>query len=537
VLLGAPLMVAAVLVAIAPPAVARRSPHSEQSATTDASARADVAQFRRRLDAILVQQHATKGNWGLLIVDRDTGEPLYELNSDHFFAPASTAKLFVTALALSTLGPDYRFRTTVEAKNAIDSAGRLASDLMLIGRGDPDLSNVAFPFAGKVERNGPAEKALMDVADAVVAKGLREVDGDIIADDSYFPYDPYPAKWTVGDLFFEYAPPINALTFNENVVTVIVEPGSREGDPARVSSEPAAALESLSYDILTTSGGEPQFAVVRQPGLDFVLLRGAIPVGRAPARVNLAMTQPAETAGLAFKQLLEARGVRVTGQVRVQHSAPPVTTAAGDPVLSSDEPKMPLPNPVVLTERLSPRLLDDIRLTNKVSQNLHAEILLRTVGREKFGVASTAGGLKAERDFLQAAGIPNDEVILSDGSGLARDDLVTPRAVVALLRYVASQPWGPQFLSTLPVAGTDGTLEDRMKNTPATGLIQAKTGTIEHDYGLAGYATTVRGEYLAFAIYSADSPQKPHDADMAIDAIAEAMVQMLGSPRAARKKK
>lgn len=497
-----------------------------------------MARFRAQLDAILAQQHASRANWGVLITDRDTGEILYDLNSQRFFAPASTAKIFVTALSLGTLGPDYRFRTTLEAKNAIDSSGRLASDLILVGRGDPDLSNVKFPFAGRVERDGPSEKGLADLADAVVAKGLREVDGDIVADDSYFPYDPYPAKWTIGDLFFEYAGPINALTFNENVVTVVVEPGSRESDPARIESEPAAALESFSHDVLTVgSGGQPQFAVVRQPGLDFVLLRGTIPLGHAPARVNLAMTQPAETAGLALKQLLESRGVRVTGQVRVQHSPPPVTTASGDPVMVPNTPVLPLPNPAVLAERQSPRLIDDLRLTNKVSQNLHAEILLRTVGREKFGLGSTAAGLKVERDFLRAAGIADDEVILSDGSGLARDDLVTPRAVVALLRYAAQQPWGAQFLSTLPVSGTDGTLQDRMKNTPAAGLIQAKTGTIEHDYGLAGYATTAGGEYLAFAIYSGNNPQKPHDGDLAIDSIAEAMVQTLGPQRTARKKK
>ena len=521
--------------AFAEPFVAR-VPHSSQNRAQQA--RADVARFRGRLEAILAQEHASKANWGVLIIDRDTGETLYDLNSRRFFAPASTAKIFVTALALATLGSDYRFRTTLEAKNAIDSSGRLASDLTLVGRGDPDLSNVKFPFAGRIERDGPAEKGLADLADAVVAKGLREVDGDIIADDSYFPYDPYPAKWTIGDLFFEYAGPINALTFNENVVTVVVGPGSREGDPARIETEPAAALQSFSHDVLTTAaGGQPQFAVVRQPGLDFVLLRGTIPAGHAPARVNLAMTQPAETAGLALKQLLESRGVRITGQVRVQHSPPPVTTASGDPVIVPNTPALPQPNPVVLAERQSPRLIDDLRLTNKVSQNLHAEILLRTVGREKFGLGSTAAGLKIERDFLRAAGIADDEVILSDGSGLARDDLVTPRAVVALLRYAAGQPWGGQFLSTLPVSGTDGTLQDRMKNTPAAGLIQAKTGTIEHDYGLSGYATTAGGEYLAFAMYSGNSPEKSHEGDLAIDSIAEAMVQTLGPKRPAKKKK
>ncbi len=152
----------------------------------------------------------------MVVVDRDTGETLYALNADHFFAPASNAKIFTTALALATLGADYQFRTTLESSGTLGSDGRLAGDLILVGRGDPDLSNRKFPYAGNGEREGPVDRVLAEMADAAVAKGLREVDGDIVADDSYFPYDPYPAGWTAGDLFFTFGAPVSAIAFNDN---------------------------------------------------------------------------------------------------------------------------------------------------------------------------------------------------------------------------------------------------------------------------------------------------------------------------------
>jgi serine-type D-Ala-D-Ala carboxypeptidase/endopeptidase (penicillin-binding protein 4) len=190
----------------------------------------------------------------------------------------------------------------------------------------------------------------------------------------------------------------------------------------------------------------------------------------------------------------------------------------------------------VLAEHISPPLIESIRLTNKISQNLHAEIFLRTVAREKAGVGSIDEGLKLEQQFLQAAGIADGDVVLSDGSGLARDDLVTPRAIAQLLSYANRQPWGRDFLSTLPIAGVDGTLEDRMKDTRATGLIEAKTGSTEHVHALSGYATTLRGEYLIFSIFGNNDTQKAHDASVTVDAIATAMVEMLGPPPQPKKK-
>ncbi len=512
-----------------PSSAAQKAGPSEQPAA--------LARFSARVQAALTEAHAARGNWGILVADRDTGEILYDLNSDHFFMPASNAKIFTTALALATLGRDYRFRTTLESQAALESDGRLAGDLRLVGRGDPDLSNRVFPFAGRFERNGSVEKVLAEMADAAVAKGLKEVDGDIVADDSYFPYDPYPAGWTTGDLFFTFGAPVSAIAFNENAFTIEVQPGTRIGSPAAIATEPNAASDAFRSEITTSpAGSEPDFAVVRQPGINFILVRGSIPLGHAPIPLDFAMTQPAETAALTLKQLLEARGVRVMGSALAQHAPPPESTAAGAPVFPSTGPPASPPPAVVLAEHLSPPLIESIRVTNKVSQNLHAELLLRTVGREKTGLGSTAAGLQVERDFLAAAGIADGDVVLSDGSGLSRDDLVTPRAVVALLRYVARQPWGADFLSTLPVAGVDGTLEDRMKDTPARGRIEAKTGSHEDAHALSGYATSESGESLVFAIFGNNNRQHGPDATTALDAIATAMVETLGAePRAMKK--
>ena len=510
---------------------------SETDATEHATGRPDVARFRARVDAALGQGNAAKLNWGIEVADRDTGETLYELNGDHFFTPASNAKVVTTALALATLGSDYRFRTTLEAKSAIGTDGRLAGDLILVGRGDPDLSNRRFPYSGRGDRAGPIEKVLAEMADEAVAKGLREVDGDIVADDSYLPYDPYPVGWSSGDLFFAFGAPVSAIAFNDNTISVEIGPGAHVGDPAVIRTEPASALGAFTEEITTGAPDTPSdFAVVRQPGLNFILLRGTIAVGRTPTRVEIAMTAPAETAALALRQLLEARGVHIIGTTRAQHAPPPFSNAAGEPIIPETSAPLPEPNPVTLAEHISEPLLETIRLTNKMSHNLHAELLLRAVGHQKLGVGSTAAGLKAEREFLKTAGVADGDILLSDGSGLGRDDLVTPRGIVTLLRYAARQPWGKDFLSTLPVAGVDGTLEGRMTGTAASGMIEAKTGEIEHVRALSGYATTLRGESLVFAIFYNNNPQHGPGTTAPVDAIATALVELLGTaPHSAKK--
>src|ERR1700741_3639930 len=530
-----------ILFAIARPFAAQKpccssKPGQQSNASTTGKIRPDIERFRSRLDVVLSEAHTRKADWGVLIANRDTGETLFELNADRYFTPASNAKLFTSVFALATLGTGYHFHTTLEAIATLGADGKLAGDLLLVGRGDPDLSNRKFPFLGKVEHDGPTEKILAEMADAAVARGLKEVDGDLVADDRYIPFDPYPAGWSVGDLFFTFGAPVTAIAFNDNSLTITMSPGAHAGDPADIIVEPTEAVAGFTRQITTSAPGiDPQLAVVRQPGPNFLLLRGSVPLGHAPVKLDLAITNPAETTVRTLKQLLEARGVRIKGGIRVDEApAPQSLKPGGAQVLLSSElksgKKTSAANALVLSEHVSPPLLESVRVMNKVSQNLHAELFLRTIAREKTGIGSAEIGLKLEQDFMKSVGVAEDDALLTDGSGLSTNNLATPRAVVALLQYAIHQPWGPDFMATLPIAGVDGTLEDRMKGTPAAGLIQAKTGGLEHVHALSGYATTLGGEYLVFSIFVNNDPEKGRDAIAAIDAIALAMVETLGAP-------
>ncbi|MBI3669496.1 MAG: D-alanyl-D-alanine carboxypeptidase/D-alanyl-D-alanine-endopeptidase [Acidobacteria bacterium] len=475
---------------------------------------ADVAAFRRRVEAALSEARADKGTWAVLVTDAASGEVLFALHPQRYFMPASNTKLFTTALALATLGPDSRFRTTIETRGTLRRSGRLDGNLVLVGRGDPNLSNRKFPFVQKVERDGPPEKVLAELADAVVARGVGQIAGDILADDSYFSTERFPSGWTIDDMMWGYGAAVSALSVNDNTLVLELRPGEREGDPAWFGVEPWAAYYKIQSEVRTgPKGSERKLEVVRDPGSRVFLVRGTMPAGAEPHTLTFAVEEPAEHAAALLKRLLEARGVRVYGEARARH-APDTSPGA----------------PTVLAEHVSVPLADAIRPINKMSLNLHAELLLRTAAREKVGAVRMEDALKLAQEFFKSAGIEEGDFALSDGSGLSRRDLVTPQAVVKLLQYVAQQPWAETFRSTLPVAGQDGTLEDRMKNTPAAGRIWAKTGTLEHVNALSGYATTLQGAKLIFSIFGNNYLLRSRDANGVIDAICVAMIEELGPP-------
>ena len=509
-------------------AAAQTSGSKAHAAAAPTKNRKDVARFSSRVQTILNDAHAQKAFWGILVVDRDTGATLYDLNADRLFTPASNAKIFTTSLAMATLGPDFRFRTTLETSGKIAPGGVLTGDVVLVGRGDPNLSNRKFPYAGKIEHDGPVEKILAEMVDEAVGKGVTQIDGDIVADDSFYPYDPYPPGWSIGNIFFSFGAPVSAIAFNDNSITVTILPGAGVGEPASVDVEPPAAAETFSRDIKTVDvSAKAEVGVVRQPGPNFLLLHGQIPLGHAPIKLDLAMPDPAETAALTLKQIFESRGVRVSGGARVHHAAPP-EIYPDTPVVLGPLPAAADPNTTVLAEHMSLPLYEAIQLTNKVSQNLHAELLLRAVGYQKKGFGVTDAGIWALQDFLMSAGIDAEDVILTDGSGLARDDLVTPRATVQMLRFDENQAWGQQYIETLPVAGVDGTLNDRFVGTPAAGRIMAKTGSEDHIRALSGFATTAGGERLIFSIFGNNNPQHARESAATLDAIAVAMVETIG---------
>ncbi len=504
-----------------------KSPHSRAGAVNVKLAeRADVARFRQRAEAALSVSGPDKGFWGVLVTDAATGEVLYARNAGNYFAPASDAKLFTTALALATLGPDYRIRTTVSASGALDADGRLSSDLVLTGRGDANLSNRKFPYEKKVERDGPPERALAALADSVVARGVKEIDGGVVADDSLFHLERFPSGWTIDDMLWSYGAAVSAIAVDDNTFTIEVRPGEREGDGVAFTVDPASDFYTVENTLRTSArGSEEKLTAAREPGSRTIRLSGTIPAGAPPRKLVFAVEEPAEYAAALLARLLEARGIKIHGGARGRH--------AGDPELS----RANRPAETILAEHTSAPLAEDIRQMNKNSLNLHAEPLLLLAAHEKTGATTYKEAVKFAAEFFKAAGIAEGDVVLTDGSGLSRRDLVTPRAIVQMLHYAAAQPWGELYRSSLPVVGEDGTLSDRMKNTSAAGRIFAKTGTIEHVVSLSGYATTARGARLIFSILGNNNNLHAQEADMVLDAIAVAMIEELGPAPVTKKRK
>jgi D-alanyl-D-alanine carboxypeptidase/D-alanyl-D-alanine-endopeptidase (penicillin-binding protein 4) len=503
------------LFSFAPTAYSQRAPKKPKE-------RADVAKFRARADAILSAAKAGKGHWGVLIVDAATGETLYAHDPEKYFTPASNTKLFTTIPALALLGPNFRWRTTLESRGALDTLGRLRGDVVLVGRGDPNLSNRKFPYGTAVERDGPPEKVLAELADQLVARGIKQIEGDIVADDSYFPAERYASGWAIDDMTFSYGAPVSALAVNDNTLIVELRPADSEGAPAWFGVEPWAEFYEFVNEVRTAAAGaKADVSADREPGSRRVVLRGSIALAAEPRRISLAVEEPAEFAAALLKRLLESRGVRIYGHARAQHESTALATE----------------NPVILAEHVSGPLLDDVRLVNKISQNLHAELLLRAIGREKGTAGSTAAALQVVQEFFKSIGIREGDVATYDGSGLSRLNLVTPRATVTLLAWAAKQPWAEPFIATLPVSAQDGTLAERMKATPAAGRIHAKTGTLGSVNALSGFADTLHGARVVFSMFGNAHNLRGAEATAVHDSLCVALVEELGAPPPSKKKK
>jgi D-alanyl-D-alanine carboxypeptidase/D-alanyl-D-alanine-endopeptidase (penicillin-binding protein 4) len=488
--------------------------------------RADVARFRQRVETALSASGPDKGFWGMLITDAATGQVLYARNAGNYFTPASDAKLFTTALALGTLGPEYRVRTTISTTGTLDQNGQLSGDLVLTGRGDANLSNRKFPYDKKVERDGLPEKALAALADAVATRGVKEIEGSVIADDSFFPLERFPDGWTIDDMLWSYGAAVSAIAVDDNTFTLELRPGEREGEAAAFTIEPASDFYTIENTIHTSAhGSEEKLAAAREPGSRTIRVSGTMPAGGHPRRLTIAIEEPAEYSAALLARLLEARGIQIHGVARARH--------AGDAALSGDNRLAE----TILAERMSEPLAEEIRHVNKNSLNLHAELLLLLAAHEKSGATTREEALKFAADFYKAAGIAETDVVLSDGSGLSRRDLVTPRAIVQMLNYAATQPWGEVYRASLPIAGEDGTLYERMKNNAAEDHIFAKTGTVEHVVALSGYATTTRGAHLTFSILGNNNSLHAQTADTVLDAIAVAMIEELGPAPVKRRRK
>ena len=486
-----------------------------------------------RIATVLGSPDLARGFWGIEVVSLASGKTLYAQNPDKLFTPASNTKLFTTAAALALIGPDYKFRTTVETSGTLDRYGRLSGDVVLVGRGDPNLSGRELPYDLRTQRSDNPIQALETLADALVQKGVKYVDGDIVADDSYFAFERYGEGWSQDDLVWADGAPVSALTVNDNVVFVNILPADRPGEKAFVNVTPFADYYRVDNRVITTpSGTGRKFYVNREPGSTLLTLWGNMPLDDPGANEALAIEDPAEFAAGLFRQLLEKRGIAIYGRQRTRHtelatlSTFTVTALAPSRGGSEGGPRpLKADQPIVLASYESKPMADDVRVINKVSQNLHAEILLRLLGRERGTAGTIEGGLEVLRGFITQAGIGSDQYVFYDGSGLSRQNLVTPHAIVQLLRYATNQPWGAAYKSSFPVSGVDGSLTDRLNAPRLKSRIFGKTGSLGGVKTLSGYATTDSGETVAFSILSNNFNLPAKRVTDTIDQLVQAIVE------------
>jgi serine-type D-Ala-D-Ala carboxypeptidase/endopeptidase (penicillin-binding protein 4) len=469
-----------------------------------------IESLKARLTGHISQPRFDPAAWGIKIVSIDTGKTLFEHNPQKYFSPASNAKLYTAALALDRLGPDFRVRTSLYSGASPDAAGTLKGDLIIYGRGDPLMTARLA--------DGDYFKPLDPLVTALANAGVRRVEGDLIGDDSYFTGPPFGAGWEWDDLQADYGAEVSALTVEDNCLDIFVKPAERAGMPARITTGPQTSYITIINRTQTAAkGSETRVSVYRPVGENIVYVSGRVAMESSGYSGSIAVHNPAALFATIFKDALSRRGITVNGRARsIDWKYREVSPIEFDKL-------------VELGSVESAPLKDVLRETLKPSQNMYAQLLLLQVGKAEEtrrvaeresertsrgaevqrsradinadeGVTTEQIGLDAMTEFLTRVGVKTGDVLLEEGSGLSRKDVITPNATVALLLFMNKHKWADVYRNALPIAGVDGTLERRMKGSSAAGNVRAKTGSLRYVFTLSGYVTSAAGERLGFSI-------------------------------------
>lgn len=458
-------------------------PLGEALAPAAAAAQGNLA---RRVDRLLDAPPFARAHWGVLVVD-ETGRERYARNAERLFVPASTLKLVVTAAASALLAPDFHPGVSVYGTGPVED-DVLGGDLVVFGRGDPMYS--ARCYGSDTLAAGACDSVWtrMDaLADSIAAHGIRHVTGSIVGDGSYFDAELVHPAWESYDLNWWYAAPVSGLGFNDNSVDVTWGPGPRVGAPAEIQFAPDLGLFTFENRTRTAPAGRRRtIDFFRHPGTMRIWAEGAVPLGHRTRTEYFALPDPNHYFAAALRAALAARGVSIAG--------PTLSTTDSTRYRAYRE----IPALVTLCSR---SLADYVFPILNSSQNWFAETLLKTLGARLGGAGSWNAGLAVERRFLiDSVGIDSTQFALVDGSGLAAGNLVTPRALVRLLRYMQAHPNNAGFLRGLPRAGQRGSLRDRFADTPLAGRVIAKTGSINRVNSLAGYLERPDGRVWTLAV-------------------------------------
>ncbi len=427
-----------------------------------------VQRLHAAIDAILNDPLIASSNVGVKVVSIATGEVLYEKDAEKLYHPASTMKLITAATALAKLGPDYRFHTTLYMGHLEDS--QISRNIYLKGHGDPMFDS----------------DDLEKMVERLVEMGTTDLPGDIVVDETYFDAVRWGKGWMWDDgPIGGYYPHLSALTINRNGVLVRISPGSKVDDPVRVQLDPPTEYMKIVNKATTVGHSEKTRLTIKRKDEsakeNLLTIDGMMAIGQAGRNRRVDVLAPALYCGTLLREMLAKRGITVQGKVR--YGEVPEGTAE-------------------IITHVSPPLSRILWEMNKPSDNLIAELLLKTIGAELSGNPGTAeNGLGATSNFLGEIGIAWEHYTLADGSGVSRYNLVTASLLTDLLVYMFRNfAVMPDYVASLPIGGVDGTLAWRMQGMAAEGVLRAKTGTLRGLTALAGYTVTSDGETVAFSI-------------------------------------
>ncbi len=435
-----------------------------------------IQEFWSQINDIFNDPNFSNAEWGVVIQSLETGEYLYKRNEDKLFIPASNLKLFTSAAGLIILGSEYKFKTNIYMNGFVDGSV-LKGDLVVQGKGDPSISGRFY--------NGNMLKVYSDWADSLVDAGIDEISGNIIGDDNAFDEVGLGTGWQWDYESNWFAAPSSAISFNDNCVDLVVTVNKKTQQPEITLTPDTKYVIILNKVTTVPKDSTTSIEAYRELGTNVITVFGTIRDNSDSVKTFVTVNNPTQYAMVVFKDVLRKKGVIIDGY--------PIDI--NDMTTSLDYSRMKL-----LFTQESPPLKEIVKVINKNSQNLYAEQLLKTIGMETHGFGNVDNGVSAENKVFKEMGINPESMNIVDGSGLSRLDLVSPKQIVSLLSYMYKSKYFIPFFNSLPIAGVDGALGDRMQNTKAQGKIRAKTGFLEGVRSLSGYAFTGDNEPIAFTI-------------------------------------
>ncbi len=474
----------------------------------ETAAAASREQLGKELDGIFNQEAFSNAFWGVRIETLD-GEVLYDRNGAKGFVPASNMKMFTTSCAVEKLGPDYTYETVVKATGPIED-GVLKGDLVIVGSGDPSLG------AWHPDDSNNAQKVFDEWIAALQESGIEKIEGDIIGDGRVFTKEYINEEWVYWDLPYWYAAGSSGLAIEENCFRTTIAPGEDVGDPARITINPQTAYVTVVNDVETVeAGGESNADIVWRKTEGNVFLYDRTVAIDDVIEERGSVWDGARYTAFLLRERLERDGIPVTGEA--------VNIRGLDNPARIDK----APRVAVIATTVSPPLSETLKVINRVSHNFFADMVLRTVGHEMENEGSFAAGASVVEDWLEEIGAPQpDGFNIVDGSGLAANNIIQPRQMTYLLRYMRNEAeHGEPFIESMSSAGESGWIKRRMKGTALEGKIRAKTGYIEYMRGLSGYAQTAGEEELVFSIFCNLYTVPLSQVDEATDAALEVVVE------------